>query len=252
MPMALTMPRGATPLGRPGARNRRGRRSGSSPAYGGMPGMLDAGAAVPGAMSTPATSPRMPGNTTAVGPGTDTGRGNQHTTPSQGPQGPMGAAGAMDFLRDSATAYSETLMPGLRQGLALTRSRFGGGGINSGAAQMAEEDAFSRLFANPLQQRISQLGQFALGFGENQRQFGMSHGLRTSYLDLANREHSESIRQFNELQSEREEERKASRWRGVGRLLGVVGGGIVGGLVGGPAGALAGAGIGGNALGGGD
>lgn len=250
-----TMERGNTPRGRPGSKERRGRKSGSSPAFGGMPGLLDAGAARAGHMSMPSQMrPSGPGSS-GGGPGErpgDGSRGNQYTPGTGAPTATpvWGARGAMDFLQDSASAFSDSLMPGLERGLALTRGRFGAGGIESGGAQTAEEDSFRRLYSDPLQNRVSQLGQVALGYGENQRQFGMSHQLRGGYLDLANREHSEGIRQFNEMQDEREGERKSRRWGNVGRLLGTLGGGALGFALGGPWGAAIGANVGGQAGGG--
>lgn len=232
-----------------GTMKRESRLFSGAQAYGGRPGTMPSGAALPGIATMMAS--KLPGT---MDRGRDLSmagsRGNQHTPGAGGHV--RGAGGAMGFLRTSATGFADSLLPQLTQGLRLARGRFTGGNVNSGAAQAAEQGAFSRLFADPLQRHISQLSGQALQFGEGQRrfdtnqsfrerqhgdyfglardQFGESRrqfdaqlGLNQGYLDLANREHLEGVRQFNAQQ-------RARRFSGVGRVLGQLAGRFIPGL----------------------
>jgi len=169
---------------------------------------------------------------------------------------PLARAGdARDFLSDSATAFAEDLMPGLQRGLRSTRSRFSGGSIRSGGAQEAEENAFTRLFADPLQNRISQLSTQALGFGERDadresgQAFNVLEGERGQNrffagLNQRDRQFGEEMdfRRLQERNRQRqlEERRKQERRSGIGGLLGGVAGSLLG-----PAGSAIGSKLGG-------
>lgn len=90
---------------------------------------------------------------------------------------------AREFLGESARGLAAELMPELNRGLRATRSRFGGA-IRSGGAQEAEERAFERLFADPLQNRIAQLSARALSSGELERGRQIQGASSLANLDL--------------------------------------------------------------------
>lgn len=164
---------------------------------------------------------------------------------------------AQSFLSQSATGFANQLMPQLQRGLAATRSRFGNA-IRSGGAQQGEEQAFERLFANPMQDRIAQLSSQSLGYGQSEAQRGVSNAGSLMGFDqnrfMDTRDFGEGQRRFDEsLGFERERAEagdSARKKRGFGSFLGTLAGGVGGFMLGGPAGAFAGANIGGRAFGG--
>lgn len=187
----------------PGTGGYTSRMTSGAPSYGGRPGMRPVGAAQPGEAMGRSAVPRS------------YTRGRSRS-----------GGDVQSRLASDIEGFSNELLPVLQRGLRSTRSRFGGGGIRSGGAQRAEELAFERLYANPLQNRIQQNARFSL-----------EHELARDQHSLNREAFEEEIRQFDL-------EQKARRRAGQGRLVGTVLGGIGGFLVGGPGGAAVGASIG--------
>jgi len=164
------------------------------------------------------------------------------------------AEGAMGFLGQSAQGLSDMLMPDLMKGLQAARSRFGGGAIRSGGAQEGEENAFQRLYADPLQSRIAQLSTTALGYGQDEAQRGIDNAGTVLGFDenrFANRlGENNAMKRYNTGLAEERRQfdagRKDKKRSGIGRFLGTVAGGVGGFMIGGPGGAFAGAKIGSN------
>ena len=194
------------------------RMTSGAPSYGGRPGRTPSGAAMPGEAM---------------------GADNVSRSASRG----AGPAETHSLLAAEARSFANELLPELRRGLRATRSRFGGGAIRSGGAQQAEELAHMRLFTNPLNDRIAQLGRFSAELGFRRQQHADSYGLARDQHNLDRDRYEEDIRRFDVQQ-------RTQRRQGIGRLVGTVAGGVGGFFLGGPAGALAGASAVGGALGG--